>query len=61
MDFEIQSITLSDALNVMDNINELSDDEIKAIEELRLSVRKEFLERRGDTTFEQETSKVLQL
>ena len=42
------------------NINELSDDEISAIEELRLSVRKEFLERRGDTTFEQETSEVLQ-
>ena len=60
MDFEIQSITLSNALNVMDNINELSDDEINAIEELRLSVRKEFLERRGDTTFEQETSEVLQ-
>lgn len=60
MDFEIQSITLSNALNVMENINELSDDEISAIEELRLSVRKEFLERRGDTTFEQETSEVLQ-
>ena len=60
MDFEIQSITLSNALNVMENINELSDDEISAIEELRLSVRKEFLKRRGDTTFEQETSEVLQ-
>lgn len=36
MDFEIQSITLSNALNVMENINELSDDEISAIEELRL-------------------------
>lgn len=59
MDFEIQSITLSNALNVMENINELSDDEINAIEELRLSVRKEFLERRGDTTFEHETSGVL--
>ena len=59
MDFEIQSITLSNALNVMENINELSDDEISAIEELRLSVRKEFLGRRGDTTFEQETSEVL--
>ena len=45
MDFEIQSITLSNALNVMENINELSDDEISAIEELRLSVRKEFLGR----------------
>ena len=59
MDFEIQSITLGNALNVMENINELSDEEINAIEELRLSVRKEFLERRGDTTFEQETSEVL--
>lgn len=38
MDFEIQSITLSNALNVMENINELSDDEISAIEELRLKV-----------------------
>lgn len=36
MDFEIQSITLSNALNVMENINELSDDEISVIEELRL-------------------------
>lgn len=60
MDFEIQSITLANALSVMDNINELSDEEINAIEELRLSVRKEFLEKRGDTTFEQETSEVLQ-
>ena len=60
MDLKIQSITLCNALNVMENINELSDDEISAIEELRLSVRKEFLERRGDTTFEQETSEVLQ-
>ncbi len=36
MDFEIQSITLNNALNVMENINELSDDEISVIEELRL-------------------------
>lgn len=60
MDLEITSYTLSNALNVMDNINELSDEEIKEIEELRLSVRKEFLEKRGDTTFEQETSEVFQ-
>lgn len=40
MDFKIQSITLGNALNVMENINELSDEDINAIDELRLSVRK---------------------
>ena len=60
MDFEIQSITLSSALGVLDNLNELDENEINNIEELRLSIRKEFLKKRGDTTFEKETSEVLQ-
>lgn len=60
MDFEIQSITLSNALGVLDNLNELDENEINSIEELRLSFRKEFLEKRGETTFEKETSEVLQ-
>lgn len=60
MDFEIKSITLGNALNVIENINELSDDEINAIEELKLLVKKELIEKRRDTTFEYETSGILQ-
>ena len=59
MDFEIKSWALSSALNGIENINELSEDEINGIEELRLITKKEILEKRGDTTFEQETSEVL--
>lgn len=61
MDFEIQSIALSNALGVLDNLNELDENEINNREELKVNIRKEFLKKRGDTTFEKETSEVLQL
>lgn len=54
MDYEISSYTLSSALGVIDNLNEMED-----IEEVRISTRKDFLQKRGDITFERELNEVL--
>lgn len=55
MDYEISSYTLSSALGDIDNLNEIEED----IEEVRISTRKDFLQKRGDTTFERELNEVL--
>lgn len=59
MNLKIRSTTLREALNVDDNINELSDDEINAIKELRLAIENDLFDRIGNITFEQEISAVL--
>ena len=55
MDYEINSYTLSSALGEIGNLNEIEED----IEEVRISTRKEFLQKRKDTTFERELNEVL--
>ena len=55
MDYEISSYTLSSALGEIENLNEIEED----IEEVKISTRKEFLQKRRDTTFERELNEVL--
>lgn len=55
MDYEISSYTLSSALGEIENLNEIEED----IQEVRISTRKEFLQKRRDTTFERELNEVL--